>query len=50
MDQGILEAVRRRYRKDLLQRLLLEDEEGWSITEFCKKNNIKDVIHMSVAA
>ena len=31
MDQGVLEAVKRRYRKALLQRLLLEDQEGRSI-------------------
>ena len=48
MDQGVLEAVKRRYRKVLLRRLLLE--EGRSITEFCKKINIKDVIYMSAAA
>jgi len=50
MDQGVLEAVKRRYRRALLQRLLLEDEEGRSITEFCKKINIKDVVYMSAAA
>lgn len=50
MDQGVLEAVKRRYRKALLQRLLLEDQEGRSIIEFCKRINIKDVVYMSAAA
>ena len=27
MDQGVVEAFKRRYRKDLLQKLLLEDQE-----------------------
>ena len=34
----------------LLRRLLLEDQEGRLITEFCKKINIKDVVYMSAAA
>ena len=50
MDQGVLEAMKRRYRKSLLQRLLLEDQEGRSIIEFCKKINIKDVVYMAAAA
>lgn len=50
MDQGVLEAMKRRYRNALLQRLLLEDQEGRSIVEFCKSINIKDVVYMSAAA
>ena len=50
MDQGVLEAMKRRYQKSLLQRLLLEDQEGRSIIEFCKKIKIKDVVYMVAAA
>ena len=46
MDQGGLEALKRRYRKALLQKLLLEDEEGRSIVEFVKQINMKDVVYM----
>ena len=34
----------------LLRRLLLEDQEGRLIIEFCKKINIKDMGNMSPAA
>ena len=50
MDQGVLEAMKRRYRKAVLQSLLLEDQEGRSIIELCKKINMKDVVYMTAAA
>ena len=50
MDQGVLESFKRRYRKSLLQRLLLEDEENRSIIDFVKLINIMDVVYMVAAA
>lgn len=50
MDQGVLEAMKRRYRKALLQKLLLEDQEGRSIIQFVKKINMKDVVYMAATA
>ena len=50
MDQGVLESLKQRYRKALLQRLLLEDQEGRSIIEFVKSINIKDVVFMTPTA
>ena len=50
MDQGVLEAMKRRYHKALLQKLLLEDREGRSIIEFVKKIDMKDVVYMAAAA
>ena len=49
MDQGVLEAFKRSYRKALLQKLLLEDQEGRSIIDFVKKI-MKDVVYMTAAA
>ena len=50
MDQGVIEAMKRRYRKALLQKLLLEDQEGRSIIQFVKQINIKDVVYMTATA
>ena len=49
MDQGVLEAMKRRYRKAVLRTLLLEDQDGRSIVEFVKIN-IKDVIYTTATA
>ena len=49
MDQGVIEAMKRRYRKALLQKLLLEDQEGRSIIQFVEQINMKDV-YMTAAA
>ena len=46
MDQGVLESLKRRYRKSLLRKLLLLDQEGESMITFIKKINMKDVIYM----
>ena len=45
-----MEALKRRYRKALLQKLILEDAEGRSVIQFVKQINIKDVVYMSAAA
>ena len=50
MDQGVLEALKRRYRKALLQKLLIEDQEGRSVIEFVKAINTKDVVFMTAQA
>ena len=50
MGQGVLEALKRRYRKAMLQKLLLEDQDGRSIIEFVKKINMKDAVYMIAAA
>lgn len=50
MDQGVIEAMKKRYRKAMLQKLLLEDEEGRSIIEFVKQINMKDVVYMTAVA
>jgi hypothetical protein len=41
MDQGVLEAFKRRYRKALLRAVLEEDGD---LREFYKKWTIKDAI------
>ena len=50
MDQGVLESLKRRYRKSLLRKLLLLDQEGDSMIAFVKKVNVKDAIFMTAAA
>ena len=50
MDQGVNEALKTRYRKALLQKLILEDAEGKSVIQFVKQINIKDVVYMSATA
>ena len=44
MDQGVLESLKRRYKKKLLHRLLLEDEVGTNIADFLKQVNMKVVV------
>ena len=46
MDQGVLEAMKRRYRKSLLRKLLMVDGEGQSMVTFVKTINIKHVVYM----
>ena len=50
MDQGVLEALKRRYRRSMLQKLLLQDQAGKPVIECIKNINIKDVVYMSAAA
>ena len=47
MDQGVLESMKRRYKRDLLLRLLIKDNEGLNIAEFTKTLTILDAILMS---
>ena len=50
MDQGVLEALKRRYRRHLLHNLLLEDKDGQSVVEYAKSINLKDVVYMVASA
>ena len=50
MDQGVIEAVKKRYKKKLLGRLIIEEESGKSIVNFLKEINLKvvvDFVHQS---
>ena len=46
MDQGVLVALKRRYKKKLLRRLLIEDENGISLIDFLKSVNMKIVTEL----
>ncbi|XP_028147821.1 jerky protein homolog-like [Diabrotica virgifera virgifera] len=46
MDQGVIEKMKRSYRKQLLRRLLLAEKDEESVIEFVKKVNLKDCIYM----
>ena len=51
MDQGVLESTKRRYRKELLRKLLLADNgPELTVVEFWKKLNIKDAMFMIAKA
>lgn len=50
MDQGVLESLKRRYKKKLLRSLVMADEEGTSMFTFLKSVNIKDVVYRSAQA
>ena len=47
MDQGVLETIKRWYKRDLLLHLLNEENEGLNIAQFTKTLNILDAILMS---
>ena len=47
MDQGVLENLKRRYKRELLRKLLLDFEEDVSFMEFCKKLTIKSAVYLS---
>lgn len=47
MDQGVLENLKRRYKRDLLRRLLLGSEEFGSYAEYAKQLTVKDALYMS---
>jgi hypothetical protein len=40
MDQGVLESIKRRYKRKLLEELVLKDEQGMSILTFLKSINM----------
>jgi len=46
MDQDVLEALKRRYRRCLLHKLLLEDKDGQSVIEYANSINLKHVVYM----
>ena len=46
MDQGVLQNLKKHYRKSLLRKLLMADAEGLSMVAFVKTINIKDVVYM----
>ena len=46
MDQGVLVALKSRYKKILLQRLLIEDENDVSLINFLKSVNMKIVTEL----
>ena len=50
LDQGSLEALKRRYLKALLSKIVEDNEEKKEDMTILKKINIKDVIYMSAAA
>ena len=46
MDQGVLVALKRIYKKKLLSRLILADEDDISIVDFLKSINMKVVVDL----
>ena len=46
MDQGVLEALKRRYKKKIRRRLLIEEENGQSIVAFLKSVDMKVVAEL----
>ena len=46
MDQGVIQVVKKRYKKKLLTRLVMEEESGKSIVEFIKGINLKVVVEL----
>lgn len=46
MDQGVLVALKRRYKKKLVSRLILADDSGKSVAEFLKSINMKVVVDL----
>ena len=46
MDQGVLETLERLYKKKLLRRLVIEEENGTGIIAFLKTVNMKVVVDM----
>ncbi|KAK9751462.1 DDE superfamily endonuclease [Popillia japonica] len=50
MDQGVIEKMKRSYRKQLLRRLLLAEKEEENVIQFVKKVNLKDCIYMLAGA
>ncbi|GBO09966.1 Jerky -like [Araneus ventricosus] len=51
MDQGVIESMKRRYRKQLLSKLLFEGDDdeveaARSIVQFCKALTLKDCVYM----
>ncbi|KAF2899297.1 hypothetical protein ILUMI_06877 [Ignelater luminosus] len=50
MDQGVIECIKRRYRRKYISSILEKSEEGCNIFEAMKSLNIKDAIYTSMGA
>ncbi|GBN83353.1 hypothetical protein AVEN_42483-1 [Araneus ventricosus] len=52
LDLGVIESMKRRYRKQLLSNLIFDDEEeaACSIVQFWKALTLKDCVYMVNAA
>ena len=50
MDQGILQTLKKRYKKKLLRQLIIEDDMGGSVVDFLKGVNTKVVAEMAAEA
>ena len=46
MDQGVIEKMKRVYRKRMLRRLLLAERDEESVLQFVKNLSLKDAIYM----
>ena len=44
MDQGVIQSVKKRHKKKLLCRLIIEDDLGTSIVDFIKGVNLRIVV------
>ena len=40
MDQGVIQSVKKRYKKMLLRRLIIQDDRGKSVVEYLKEVNM----------
>lgn len=50
MDQGVLQAVKKRYKKKLLRKLIVQDDRGVSIKDFLKSVTMKTVSELVAEA
>ena len=50
IDQGVLISIKRHYKKKLLQRLIVGDEEGTKIPDFLRRIDMKNAGEMSAQA
>ena len=50
MDQGVLQMVKKRYKKKLLRRLIIEDDMGGSVVSFLNSVNMKVVAEVAAEA
>ena len=50
MDQGVLESMKRRYRRKILEELILKDDEGLSMSDYLKSMHMLQVITLVSAS
>lgn len=50
MDQGVLENLKKNYKRKLLKNLITEIEDGKTVVECLKATTIKDVVYMTASA